>query len=158
MKDSKTPNIGLSEEVCQSIAEDLNRLLAATYDLYYKTHACHWNVVSLQFYALHQMLEDQYKSLAEAVDEIAERMRQLGHFPPMQLEALMKESFLAPLDPMGEPVAMTTGLLDCHEKLIQELRKMIEKTELLEDAGTADFFVERLRYHEKTAWMLRSGV
>src|SRR5690606_5687485 len=70
--------------------EGLSRLLADTYTLYLKTHNYHWNVTGPLFNTLHAMFEQQYTELATAVDEIAERIRALGHFAPGSYKAFSK--------------------------------------------------------------------
>lgn len=158
MKDKKIINIGLKKESLKTMCGELSLLLASTYDLYYQTQACHWNVVSPQFHMYHQLFEEQYNALSEAVDDIAERIRALGQFPAMDLKKLLSGSFLSPLPQSTEGPKMVAHLLKAHEKMIAELRKMEEKADDVDDEGTADFFIERLRAHEKTAWMLRSGL
>src|SRR5690625_7161184 len=81
-KSSKEVNIGISEEHREAIAESLTRLLADSYMLYLKTHNYHWNVTGKLFFQLHDQFEEQYTDLADAVDEIAERIRTLGYRAP----------------------------------------------------------------------------
>jgi starvation-inducible DNA-binding protein len=71
-------NIGLSEEHRKQLSKGLQGVLADFYTLLGKTHGFHWNVVGLQFRSLHEMFEEQYRDLQNAVDEIAERIRALG--------------------------------------------------------------------------------
>ena len=59
-----------------SIATELSRLLADSNATYNKTLHYHWNVRGPHFYSLHKMFEEQYIELREAMDEIAERIRQ----------------------------------------------------------------------------------
>ncbi|MFX3864281.1 Dps family protein, partial [Streptococcus suis] len=59
-----------------------SRLLADTFQLYLKTHGFHWNVTGPQFNTLHTMFMTQYTELWTALDELAERIRSLGHFAP----------------------------------------------------------------------------
>jgi starvation-inducible DNA-binding protein len=47
-------------------------------------------------------------------------------------------------------------LLDGHEAMIRYLREIIDLASKLGDEGTADLLIQRLRAHEKNAWMLRS--
>ena len=75
-------DIGISDVDRVAIADGLSHLLADTYTLYLKTHNYHWNVVGPMFNTLHLMFEAQYTELATAVDEIAERIRALGHPAP----------------------------------------------------------------------------
>ena len=59
----------------QQIAASLSKLLADTYTLYVKTQGFHWNVTGPRFHDLHKLFEEQYNELADANDEIAERIR-----------------------------------------------------------------------------------
>lgn len=76
------PNIGLTNEARAAAAQGLSQLLADTYTLYLKTHNFPWNVTGPQLASLHALFEEQYTELASAVDEIAERIRALGHPAP----------------------------------------------------------------------------
>ena len=51
---------------------------------------------------------------------------------------------------------MIKQLLEGHEKIIGQIRPKIEESEKVNDEGTADLLIQHLRFHEKTAWMLRS--
>jgi starvation-inducible DNA-binding protein len=75
-------NTGINEADRGQIAEGLSRLLADSYTLYIKTHNFHWNVTGPMFQTLHAMFEEEYTELATAVDEVAERIRALGHPAP----------------------------------------------------------------------------
>ena len=72
--------VGLTEQNRTRVAEDLASLLADTYAVYLKTQNFHWNVTGPEFYSLHVLFEKQYAELAENIDEVAERIRALGHF------------------------------------------------------------------------------
>ena len=72
------PAIGLSDSNRNGVIKLLTPLLADEYVLYTKTRNFHWNVVGPQFNDLHKFFEAQYQEIDEFVDEIAERIRQLG--------------------------------------------------------------------------------
>jgi starvation-inducible DNA-binding protein len=77
-----TQEFTLSSEARAGVADRLDVLLADSYTLYLKTHNFHWNVTGPHFGSLHTLFETQYTELALAVDEIAERIRALGHPAP----------------------------------------------------------------------------
>ena len=85
-------DIGIPPAQRKEIADGLSRLLADTYTLYLKTHSYHWNVTGPMFQGLHAMFMTQYTELGLAVDEIAERIRALGHFAPGSYAAYSKLS------------------------------------------------------------------
>src|SRR5690625_436193 len=75
-------DIGIDEENRAKISVELSKVLADTYTLYLMTHNFHWNVTGPMFNTLHNMFMDQYTEAWQALDEIAERIRALGHFAP----------------------------------------------------------------------------
>lgn len=74
------PTLGITDKGAEEISTFLNMLLADEYVLYTKTRNAHWNVSGSGFYELHKFFEIQYQLLNEMIDDIAERVRTLGHF------------------------------------------------------------------------------
>lgn len=88
----------------------LSILLADTYALYLKTQNYHWHVKGPQFRSLHMLFETQYRELAEAVDEIAERILIKGHNAPATFNAFEKLKTLRDGDSNINSNAMVTEL------------------------------------------------
>ncbi len=151
-----TIDIGIGEKDRKAIAEGLSHLLADTYGLYLKTHAFHWNVTGPMFNTLHAMFMTQYSELWTALDEIAERIRSLGHFAPGSYSQYAKLSSVK--EETGVPAAMdmVRQLVEGHEAVARTARKVFPAAEKGGDEATADLLTQRLQIHEKTAWMLRS--
>jgi starvation-inducible DNA-binding protein len=151
------PNLGLSGKSREAVLPVLGRLLADEHVLYVKTRNFHWNVTGSDFGALHELFEKQYDGLADAIDEIAERIRILGGVAPGSMKEFLK---LTRLDeqPGGklEAEKMIAVLLSDHEAVIRALREAVEAAGGAGDAGTNDFLTGLLADHEKTAWMLRA--
>lgn len=146
----------MSNVAIQETAQDLGKLLADTYVLYVKTQNFHWNLVDPKFSSLHKFFEEQYEELSEAVDEIAERIRMLNQKSPGSMRAFLTHTRLEESEEDLDGRLMVEQLLSDHEFIIAELRKDIAKASERGDEGTADLMVQRLRVHEKQAWMLRS--
>lgn len=151
-------NIGLSDNQRKAVAEELNKLLADSYTLYLKTQNYHWNVVGPRFKSLHDMFEEQYTELAAANDEIAERIRALGHFAPGSYSEFAELATVKEADPGKVPSAdnMIANLVRDHETLSATAKKVIEVGDDAGDDSTVDLATVRAQTHEKTAWMLRS--
>lgn len=149
-------NINLEDSVRQQIAHQLGLILADIYVLYVKSQNFHWNIVDPRFYSLHKFLEEQYEALAEAVDEVAERIRMLGEKTPATLKQFLDKTSLEEPNDDFSGDEMLEILLRDHETIIRQLREQIPATAKLGDDGTADLLIQRLRFHEKTAWMIRS--
>ena len=155
---SKNMDIGLKKEECKTICTILNKTLATTYAIYLKTQFFHWNVTGKEFYALHVMFQKHYEELAEAIDEIAERVRSLGENPPGSFSAFAKLSDIQEETTPPSSESMLKKLTTDHETLICYLRKHLPQVEKLEDGATADLINKRLATHEKAAWMLRTSI
>lgn len=147
---------GLEKKACQKIGATLSQALANTYLLLVKSQNFHWNVVDPRFHSLHEFFQEQYEALFEAVDEIAERIRMLGLKSPGSLREFLDLGNLDEADTNLTGDEMLSELLADHETVIKALREMIEEAVEFGDEGTGDMLIDRLRFHEKTAWMLRS--
>lgn len=148
--------IGLTSDQSKEVANELAVLLSNTYILYLKTQSFHWNVESQQFYALHLMFEEQYKDLGNAADEIAERIRSLGMPAPGSFKQFSELAAIAETTTNPSDEMMINQLLEDHETICQNIRTSLKKVQDTGDEGSADLIIDRLKMHEKTAWMLRS--
>lgn len=149
------PDIGL--EKTERIVSCLNATLADLYVLTTKTKKFHWNMTGGRFYELHRFFEEHYNKLDGYVDEIAERITTIGGQAIGTLDEFQKASQLEERpEEMPDEDGMLEELLGDHESIVKSIRKNIEIADERKDQGTEDLFVELLRFHEKTAWMLRS--
>ena len=149
-------NIGISEQDRKEIAEGLSRLLADTYTLYLKTHYFHWNVTGPMFHSLHNMFETEYTELAVAVDDIAERIRTIGYPAPGSYSEFAELSSIPETRGVPEASEMVRLLVEANEAVVRTAREAFPAAERANDESTVDLLTERMRTHEKTAWMLRS--
>jgi starvation-inducible DNA-binding protein len=147
---------GLSENARASVAQALADVLADTFALYFKTHAYHWNVTGPHFPQLHALFQEQYTEMWNALDEIAERIRALGAFPPAGAVALAQKSNIIEAEGRLSSAAMVADLLAGHESLIRRAREALEIADDADDDASEDLLTVRLSIHEKTAWMLRA--
>lgn len=146
----------MSSESSKKTAEALTHLLADSYTLYLKTHNFHWNVTGPMFTTLHTLFETQYTELALAVDEIAERIRALGHRAPGSYKEFAALSSVQDSD--GVPAAhdMIRILEKDLATVVVSAKKVFEAAEKAGDQASGDLAVRRMDVSEKNAWMLRS--
>ena len=150
-------NIGIPESNLQSIALELNKVLADEFILYAKTRNYHWNVEGNNFMEMHKFYESQFEQLDEIIDNVAERIRQLGHYAEARLKDYLELSHLEEQEYTNEQNAQLKNLLEDHESIIMNLRKLINLfTDKYKDAGTTDFVTGLMEQHEKMAWFIRS--
>lgn len=149
-------NIGISEQDRQNIADGLAKVLADSYTLYLKTHNYHWNVTGPMFNTLHLMFEGQYTELATAVDEIAERIRALGIAAPGSYKAFAQLTEIEEEEGIPNADEMIQQLVIGQETVVRTARSILPVVDAANDEPTADLLIQRMRIHEKNAWMLRS--
>lgn len=151
-------DVGLTDRQREAVVDILNARLSDNVTLYVKTRKYHWNVRGIEFAQLHEFFEKQYDQLEESMDEIAERVRQVGGIAFGTMEEFLQATALKE-QPGVNPDAygMIGDLLHDHETVIKQLRKDVDATaDEHHDLGTSDFLTGLMEAHEKMAWMLRA--
>ena len=149
-------DIGIAQKDRVEIADGLKNLLADSYTLYLQTHNFHWNVTGPQFNELHLMFEGHYTELATAVDEIAERIRTLDVAAPGTYKEFAQLSSIEEVDGVPAANEMVSLLTQGHEQVVKTCRSVLKVAQNSDDESTAALVSDRMRVHEKTAWMLRA--
>lgn len=135
----------------------LHKHLATEIVLNLKIRNFHWNVTGVHFNDLHEFFEKLYNDGAAYADEIAERIRMLGHHTHASMEEYIKMTYVAEeKDIKMDSDKMLHQLLQDNETIIREMRKDILEIAETDDMGTEDFLTGLIQKHEKDAWMLRS--
>jgi len=147
---------GIKKEERVTISGALGKLLADTYVLYVKTQNFHWNVHGPEFFSLHKLSQEQYEEMAEAIDEIAERIRALGFFVDGSMESFLKLSSITEEHEVNPKHVYIERLIKAHEAVIRDCRALGDLAEDHHDHATVDLMGRRLGFHEKASWMLRS--
>jgi len=148
--------IELEESVRLEITAQLNQLLADTMtlrDLYKKSH---WQVAGPTFYQLHLLFDKHFDEQVELVDSIAERIQLLGCVSIAMAHDVAEITRIErpPLGREEVPVQLSR-LLDAHQVIIGQVRKLSRRAAELGDDGTNDSVVsEVLRRNELQAWFL----
>ena len=146
----------LEEPVRLEMTALLNQLLADTMtlrDLYKKAH---WQVVGPTFYQLHLLFDKHFNEQTELVDAIAERIQLLGGVS-IAMAADIAETTQIERPPRGreEVPVQLSRLIDAHQIVIRQSRKLARRAGELGDDGTNDLVVsEVLRGNELQVWFL----
>lgn len=140
------------------IANDLISFLANNYALYLKLHNYHYNVKGPRFVDLHLLFERQYTELTTAIDDIAERIRQLDVLVPVTFSELNTANSLKDPDMTLKAENMVEDLVTSHNQIIEQAKKILSDAEEANDAATADLITQRLSVLEKNVWMLKSSL
>lgn len=156
-KAHETPvEIGVDRKDRKALANDLSVALADTYMLYGDTQSVHWNATGPLFYSLHNLTEAQYGDLADAVDNLAERIRAIGFPAPGGLRRMVSLSELPNQPEPQSTKEMIQWLVEGNERCARSLREAVKRAEESDDVKTADLLTHRIGQHEENIWMLRS--
>ena len=135
----------------------LNKLMANYYVHYHKLRNFHWNVESQDFFELHVEFENEYNTVIENIDIIAERIRVFGLKPSMSIKEMQDLSEIKEVksDKMS-PIAMTTEVLKdfdiLHNKMLDVLNAALDTGDNVTEQMVTDF----MRKLEKRNWMFTS--
>lgn len=135
----------------------MNRRLASAVDLQSQMKQAHWNVKGPSFIGLHELFDRIAGSVEIYVDQIAERIVQMGGTAEGTVRMAAERSLLAEY-----PVAIADGSahVQAATKAISsfgnEVRNMINEADDLDDADTADLFTEISRGIDKWQWFVEA--
>ncbi|WEX12122.1 Dps family protein [Chelativorans sp. AA-79] len=151
-----TSNIEMTDEAKKACAEALSKVLADTYVLYLKTHNYHWNVEGPKFRSLHEMFEEQYRDLWSSIDDIAERIRALGHYAPGTYAKFQALSTVKDNEDIPAADDMLKELIADNGMVARTIRSALPTIQEAGDEASAGLLADRLTTHEKQLWMMKS--
>jgi starvation-inducible DNA-binding protein len=137
----------------------LQARLADGIDLSLVIKQAHWNLKGPQFIGIHLMLDGFRTELDDYNDKVAERITQLGGTARGTVQAVDKETGLAPYPLDTYAIAdHLAALIDRYAVYASAVRKNIDDTDDAGDAGTSDLFTEISRGVDKQLWFLEAHV
>lgn len=140
------------------LGKKLSILLADTFALYLKTLNYHWHVKGPQFKTLHELFEMQYRELAEAADEIAERILIKGEgAAPATFKEFQNLKSIKDGNSSISANTMVIELAEDHGALVEDLYNAMDMAQSQNDEGTVNLLSNRIEAHEKMRWMLGSS-
>lgn len=145
------------EQIRGTLIPLLNARLADAIDLQFQAKQAHWNVTGPEFFALHELFDEVSKEVRKQVDEIAERVAQLGGFVEGTIRLAAEHTSLSeyPRDlPNGD--AHVEALTNALDAAAEAMREAIDRSASLGDQVTADIFTEATRTFDKLLWMVRA--
>ena len=152
------PAIGITDGNRKAVANELAKVLADEHVLYIKTRKAHWNIEAPDFLTVHRFFEEQYGQIETIIDDVAERIRTLGHYAEATLASFLQLTHLTEeTREKNNSAGFMKLLLEDHEAIIIHLRENINRfANDWQDQGTSDFITGLMETHEKMAWFLRS--
>jgi starvation-inducible DNA-binding protein len=135
----------------------INERLADAIDLQMQLKQAHWNVKGPQFIGLHKLFDEIAEEVEDYVDQIAERVVQLGGIAAGTVRAAASRSRL---DEYPESIAAGAAHVEAVARALsrfgREARMSIDEANTLKDADTADMFTEISRGIDKWLWFVEA--
>jgi len=134
----------------------LKQAMADSFVLYYKAHAYHWNVEGADFKQYHDLFAVIYLEIFEAIDTLAEHIRQLDDYAPSSLSQLKSLSMISEDEEAVSAMSMVSRLLDANNLTLASLMMAYRAADSATELGLANFIQDRIAAHQKHGWMLKA--
>lgn len=136
--------------------KELQQLLADLYALYLKTQNYHWHIKGANFKFLHEFFGELYASLADNIDEVAERIIILGGQAPATFKSFMSLTNISDGDSALTWQNMVSDLASDQDKIVNAVNNVISAANSENDQATLGMVTEYIASFEKNRWMLES--
>lgn len=150
---TKLNSIGLDVAKSEKLAKKLNELLANYSIFYQNVRGYHWNIKGDKFFELHDKFQELYEDLFIKIDEVAERIRTLGHTPNHKFTDYLKESKIKESSEVADGTQDMKNTLDSFKKIIILQRELLDLSADAEDEGTNALMSDYISEQEKLVWM-----
>ncbi|MBY0336900.1 MAG: DNA starvation/stationary phase protection protein Dps [Acetobacteraceae bacterium] len=135
----------------------LNAALADLTDLSNAARMAHWTVRGPHFAALHELFGKFYADLGGEIDDVAERVVQLGGTPDGTTQAVGARTRLPAYDAtLRDGIAHCRALAERYAALARTTRAAVDEAAAAGDADTADLLTGTSRLLDKALWMLEA--
>jgi starvation-inducible DNA-binding protein len=146
----------LPEKTRASSIELLSARLADAVDLQSQTKQAHWNVKGPSFIALHELFDKVNEDVETYVDDLAERVVQLGGYADGSVRTASAQSTLAVYPRLTGGRQNVDALSTALAVFGKHVRAGIDAADTLGDKDTADLFTEISRGVDKWLWFVES--
>ncbi|MEX2625611.1 MAG: DNA starvation/stationary phase protection protein [Ilumatobacteraceae bacterium] len=147
---------GLDTEQSEKLITTLQERLSSLLDLQLTLKHIHWNVVGMNFIAVHEMLDPQVESVRAMSDAVAERISTLGGEPLGTPGSIQKVRTWDDYELNRAPTVRHLSALDSvYNGVIADHREAISASREL-DPITEGLFVSQTTELELFQWFVRA--
>lgn len=155
-KSKSFTQIGLDSRKSESLAAELNKLLA-NFQLYYQNaRGLHWNIKGKHFFELHVKFEEIYNDAQLKIDLVAERILTLGFTPLHTFTDYLKNSSIREGKNISDAKTAVELIVSSLQTVVVLERAILKTAEKLEDEGTITMLTDFITQQEKEIWMYSS--
>lgn len=137
----------------------LKQYLANTIVYKNAAHGYHWNVEGPLFTQYHEFFKEIYEDVEETVDTIGEWLRKFDVVAPYTLNEFVELNNMPEMKiESNSPITMSRVLLSANDKLISDIKIMLDMSNAQNEQGLLNFLADRQEKHEFYGWWLRSSL
>ena len=141
----------------KELAVALNKYLANLVVEYIKLHNLHWNVVGINFKAIHEYLEGLYDGVSASLDSVAELLKMHDEVPAASLKEYLALSSLEELPSVelkGKDV-LEIVLKDFNEfkQLAESIRALADEEDVYDVVSAMESDLEQFN---KSIWFIKA--
>ena len=141
----------------KKLLNSANKYLANVGVSYIKLHNLHWNVVGLNFKAVHEYLEGIYDSMAEVLDEVAELIKMDGGYPLASLKEYLAVASIEELESRDYKILESLDiLLKDLKALREEVLEIRSIADELDNVAFVNMAEDYLANYNKQIWFVES--
>ena len=138
------------------LTDDLKTTLATSFSFYLKTANYHWNIEGPDFIQYHPWLGELYGDVYGTIDRLAEYIRALQAYTPASLSRFSELTEIEDQIDVVQPMQLFQQLLADNQILLDQYNALFDTATTERQQGIANFAAERLDFHQKYAWQIRS--
>ena len=146
----------LPKEKRSAVIDILDSRLADAVDLQTQMKQAHWNVKGPTFISLHELFDKINEDVEEYVDDIAERVVQLGGVAHGTARHAAAHSTLSEYPAVRDGHQHVEAVSSALAAFGKSVRAAIDQTDGLGDKDTADLFTEISRGVDKWLWFVEA--
>lgn len=135
--------------------EDLNKLLADLNVFYRKLQNYHWNIRGMDFFVIHEKLEEYYNEINEQIDEIAEHILILNGEPLGTMKDYLETTKI--VEAKNEKIAseeIFKELIKDFKQLLNDSKEIKKQADNDGDYETSTMIDEYILNYGKKIWMI----
>ncbi len=149
--------VALSPEVKEQVVEVMQERLAEALDMYSQAKFAHWNVKGDNFYQLHLVFDSVAETIFPQIDQIAERLTQLGGVANGTVRQAAAGSKIPEYNvELINGMHHVSALADALGHYCASLREASDKIDEIGDEPTSDFFKQLVVEAEEQLYFLES--
>ena len=141
----------------EKLIEMMRVAFANNFMLYTQTHNFHLNVTGPDFPEYHKFLNDAYENFQDLIDTYAEKIRQLGAYPELDVVSIQANSQLAPqTEIVTDSVAIFQTLALDIDTCINHIQDTYAEAGVQREYGIQNFLADRQDELRQLAWQIQA--